>query len=268
MGDATTRGGSRLSGGAEPTDPARQRALRFSILNWSAWSSERETRGAWSSWAGAGDGVDDATPSPVLPMMLRRRLSLFGQRVIGATSECAAGLPAARYVLSTRHGELTRALATLGAIETEGLPSPTDFSMSIHHALLGLLSIHTGNRQGHTALSAGRESFANGLLEAAACIAERPDEPVILVHGDEKLPEGYETFRESDDAALPQVVAIALGPPGAAVGNDVTLELAPAATNAVPTDDMAAEFLRFFLSGARCTRVAGRRTNWIWRRVA
>jgi hypothetical protein len=201
-------------------------------------------------------------------MMLRRRLSPFGQRVIGATSACAVGLPAARYVLSTRHGELTRALATLGAIETEGLPSPTDFSMAIHHALLGLLSIHAGNRGGHTALSAGRESFANGLLEATACIAERPNEPVILVHGDEKLPEGYEAFRESDDAALPLVMALALGPPGAKAGNDVTLELAPAATDAEPTVDMATEFLRFFLSNARCTRAVGRRTSWIWRRVA
>ena len=267
MGDVTTRNDSKPAGGAERADPARQRALRFSVLNWSAWSPERETRRAWSSWAGASADVDDATSPPVLPMMLRRRLSVFGQRVIGATSACAVGLPAARYVLSTRHGELTRALATLGAIETEGLPSPTDFSMSIHHALLGLLSIHAGNRGGHTALSAGRESFANGLLEAAACIAERPNEPVILVHGDEKLPEEYEAFRESDDSALPLIVALALGPPGATAGDDVTLELSLAAANAQPTVDMAAEFLRFFLSDAPTAHVVGRRSSWIWRRV-
>lgn len=268
MGDGTTRNDRKSTGEAEPPHLARLRALRFSILNWSAWSPELETRSAWSSWAGGSADLDDATPPPTLPMMMRRRLSPFGQRLVGATSACAVGLPAARYVLSTRHGELTRALATLGAIETEGLPSPTDFSMAIHHALLGLLSIHAGNRGGHTALSAGRESFANGLLEAVACIAERPGEPVILVHGDEKLPEGYEAFRESDDAALPLVVALAIGPPGASLGNDFTLEVAPAATNAVPTGDMASEFLRFFLSDALCGHAVGRRTSWIWRRVA
>lgn len=117
-------------------------------------------------------------------------------------------------------------------------------------------------------MSAGRESFANGLLEAVACIAERPHEPVILVHGDEKLPEGYEAFRESDDAALPLVVALAVGPPGATAGKDFTLEVAPAATNAVPTIDMASEFLRFFLSDALCAHAVGRRTSWIWRRLA
>jgi len=140
--------------------------------------------------------------------------------------------------------------------------------MAIHHALLGLLSIHTGNRLGHTALSAGWDSFANGLLEAAACIAERPAEPVILVHGDDKLPGGYEAFRGPDDAALPLVVAIALGAPGAAPGRDVTLELAPASTDAGSAACMAADFLRFFLSNEAHARASGRRTQWTWRRAA
>jgi hypothetical protein len=242
-------------------------ALRFSILNWSAWMPGRETRAAWCSWAGADHDGEPTMPAPGLPMMLRRRLSPFGQRLVGAISDCAIGLPPARYVLSTRHGELARALTVLDAIEADGMPSPTDFSMAIHHALLGLLSIHTGNRHGHTALSAGRDSFANGLLEAASCIAERPDEPVILVHGDDKLPSDYAAFREPDDAALPMVVALALGAPGATPGRDVALELAPAGAEAEPAACMAADFLRFFLSNEPHARASGRRTQWIWRRA-
>ena len=243
-------------------------ALRFSILNWSAWAPGRETRAAWCSWAGADDDGGDATKSAELPMLLRRRLSPFAQRLVGTISACAAGLPSARYVLSTRHGELTRALATLDAIEADGLPSPTDFSMSIHHALLGILSIHAGNRRGHTALSAGWDSFANGLLEAAACIAERPEEPVILVHGDDRLPPDYDAFREADDTALPLVVAIALGRPGGASANDVTLEPASETAETPPTACMATDFLKFRLSDAPCVRAIGRRKQWIWRRVA
>ena len=243
-------------------------ALRFSILNWSAWMPERETRDAWYLWAGANDVARNATPSADLPMLLRRRLSPFGQRLVGAIDSCAAGLPPARYVLSTRHGELTRALAALDAIEIDGLPSPTDFSMSIHHALLGILSIHAGNRLGHVALSAGWDSFANGLLEAASCIAERPDEPVILVHGDDKLPPDYEAFRESDDAALPLIVAMALGGPGRTPDDDVTIELGTFAHDSTPTASMATDFLRFYLSKAARARANGRRTQWIWRRAS
>ena len=253
--------------GATPT-VAADGALRFSILNWSAWSPARETRAAWCSWAGAANEGDGATRSADLPMLLRRRLSPFGQRLVGAISACATGLPPARYVLSTRHGELARALATLDAIEADGLPSPTDFSMSIHHALLGILSIHAGNRLGHTALSAGWDSFANGLLEAAACIAERPEEPIILVHADDKLPQDYEAFREADDAALPLVVAIALGRPGGAPTNDVTLEPRSAMAERPPTACMATDFLKFLLSDAPRAHAIGRRAQWIWRRVA
>jgi hypothetical protein len=201
-------------------------------------------------------------------MMLRRRLSPFGQRLFAVVGACAAGLPPARYVLSTRHGQLTRALAAVSAIEADELPSPTDFSMSIHHALLGLLSIHTGNRLGHTALSAGWDSFAGGLVEAAACVAERPEQPVILVHADETLPQAYDRFRETDDAALPLIVAIALGGPGGTTANDVALELVPAEADATPTPSMATDFLRFVLSEAQCAQATGRRLSWIWRRVS
>jgi Beta-ketoacyl synthase, N-terminal domain len=241
--------------------------LRFSILAWSAWTPGREAAAAWRCWAGASNDSASAAPSAELPMLLRRRLSSFGQRLVGAIAGCAAGLPPARYVLSTRHGELARALATLDAIEADGLPSPTDFSMSIHHALLGILSIHSRNRLGHTALSAGWDSFAHGLLEAATCIAERPDEPVILAHGDDRLPGEYAAFREPDDSELPLVMALALGPPGGAAACDVTLEAAATLAQMPPSASIAADFLRFFLSGAAYARGNGRRTQWIWRRA-
>ena len=183
----------------------------FSILNWCAWAPDRETRAAWCGWAEADRDAHDAVPPQALPMMMRRRLSPFGQRLMNVIATCAQGLPSARYVLSTRHGELSRALNILKDIEVETLPSPTDFSMAIHHALLGLMSIHSDNRLGHTALSAGWESFGAGLLEAAVCIAERPEEPVILIHADEPLPASYAAFREADDTALPLIVALAIG---------------------------------------------------------
>lgn len=243
-------------------------ALRFSVLGWSAWSPARETQAAWRAWAGVAEPIGEGPTASVKPMMLRRRLGRFGQRLIGVVTDCAAGLPPARYVLSTRHGELNRALACLTAIETEGLPSPTDFSMSIHHALLGLLSIQTGNCLGHTALSGGWDSFASGLLEAATCIAERPQEPVILIHADEPLPPDYTQFGDADAGMLPLVMAVALGGPGSTANDDVTLEVDPPPVNAPPTASMATDFLHFVLSGAPAVRAVGRRTQWVWRRAA
>ena len=251
---------------------ARAQALRFSVLGWSAWSPDRETRSAWRRWAGAPEAAGEDAQPTTLPPMLRRRLSKFGQKLVGVASDCAAGLPAGRYVLSTRHGEFSRALATLDAIEADGLPSPTDFSMSIHHALLGLLSIHSVNRLGHTALSAGWDSFANGLLEAAACVAERPQEPVVLIHADEPLPGDYAMFGQADEAALPLAMAVCLGgpghsAPGAAPADDILFSVAPAPAGVAASPSMALDFLRFVLSRAPNARSVGRRLQWMCRRA-
>ncbi len=104
-----------LSGAAGRT------ALQFSVLNWSAWSTERETRAAWRAWATGGVEVIDEIATPALPMLLQRRLSPMGQRVVGAISACTVGLPPARYILATRHGELSRALATLDGMREDGV---------------------------------------------------------------------------------------------------------------------------------------------------
>jgi len=258
-----------LADGSLSTDTESAPAIRFSVSRWAAWAPGRETRTAWYQWAGNEPPDGDSAPPPqALPMMLRRRLSPFAQRLVNVINARALGLPSARYVLSTRHGELSRALGVLADIEAETLPSPTEFSMSIHHALLGLLSIHSDNRLGHTALSAGRSSFGAGLLEAAMCIAERPDEPVIMVHADDRLPEAYAAFRETDDAELPLIVALALGRPTAVPSDDISLQLAPRTGRQAPSVSMATDFLRFFLSRTPSGRSVDQRSDWIWRRAA
>lgn len=243
-------------------------SLSFSIVNWCAWAPGRPTRAAWCAWAGVGHDDGDAASAQVLPPMIRRRLSPFGQHLLSAILTCAEGLPAARYVLSTRHGELSRAVKILRDIETENLPSPTDFSMAIHHALLGMLSIHADNRLGHTALSSGWESFAAGMLEAALCIHENPSQPVILIHADEPLPAEYEAFREHDDVGLPVIVALTMGPPIGKLDDDISLQLAPHSTTEAPSPSMVTDFLQFFLSKEASARAIGRRSDWVWHRGA
>jgi hypothetical protein len=140
--------------------------------------------------------------------------------------------------------------------------------MAIHHALLGLLSIQADNRLGHTALSAGWDSFASGLLEAVACLAERPDQPVMLIHADQAMPEGYECFAEADDAMLPLVMAVALGRPGLEGADGFTLQVLPAPDGIAPSPSMAIDFLRFILGREPMARSVGRRMQWVCHRAA
>ena len=239
----------------------------LAVRAWSAWAPQRETPAAWRAWAKATDvGTGEASAGPIaVPMMLRRRSTALGQKMIASALACGETALTGRYVLASRHGEFSRGLSILRSLVAHELPSPAEFSMSVHNGLVGLLSIHLGNTRGHTALAAGLDTFGFGLVEAAAYIVEQPSEPVLLFFGDEPLPGEYEAFGE-DDVDLPLVVALALRAPVA--GDDgIFFDAVPRRSGARPTTAAPLDFLRFLLSGAQSTVSEGARMTWRWRRA-
>lgn len=250
--------------------------LRIRVGAWRAWAPGRETPAAWSDWANGGTGGDAAVTSDsaaapaALPMILRRRATPIGQKLIGAALACGDAARTARYVLASRHGEMTRTVGILDALTQGELPSPAEFSMSVHHGLAGLLSIHTGNRAGHTALAAGADSFGYGLLEAALSLHERPKEAVLLLYGDAPLPDGYAAFDGAEERRpLPLALAIALGPADGGTDTITVGTVARPDTDAQdPSASTALDFLRFLLSGAASATSVGARRTWAWRRGA
>lgn len=205
--------------------------LSFRIADWSAWPAEQV----------------------VLPMALRRRASAVGQRALKTALAVLPPDAAPRYVLSSRHGEITRTTGLLTALAEEGEVSPAEFSMAVHHGLAGLLSIQAGNREGHTAVAAGPDSFAYGLIEAAATAAES-GKPVLHLHFDEPLPDIYAPVAGDPDDDT--ILALMLDP---AAGGAFTLERVPDARG---TGGLAAGFLEFLRSGAR----QGGAGAWRWSR--
>lgn len=246
------------------------RALPITVRGWSAWAPGFESSADWFRWAGA---EADAAPSGAgtaasIPMMLRRRTTALGQKMIAAPLACGT-VATARYVLASRHGEMTRTVGILQALASGELPSPAEFSMAVHHGLAGLLSIHAGNRLGHTAIAAGPDSFGFGLMEAAASLAENSQEPVILLYGDEPLPGEYAAFREAGESHLPFVLALALeaapaGPDGE--GDQILFQALPQVAGVSPTASAAHDFLRFLLSGSASASSHGERMSWVWHR--
>ncbi len=243
--------------------------LRFAVQGWYAWAPGIDTRNAWRDWAGIGPVGDEPEP-PVLPMMLRRRTTPLGNRAAAGVLGCGIVASEARYILASRHGELRRSLGILAAIGRDEVPSPAEFSMAVHHGLTGLLSIHTGNRLGHTAVAADADVFGYGLLEASACLRERPQEPVMLIYCDDELPDEYALFRDDEDAHLPLVVVLALGPamPGADV---ITLKReaynGPRGATEASRGELALIFVRFLLTNSEAATAVGKGAVWSWRRT-
>jgi hypothetical protein len=204
---------------------------------------------------------------------LRRRIGPIGQTAISAALGCEGGLQS-RYVFASRHGELGRTVGILGTVAAAETPSPTEFSMSVHHALAGLLSIHMHNREGHTAVAAGVDTFGFGFMEAAAYVAAEA-KPALLVYYDAALPDGYREFDAPGDA-LPLVVVLHLEPISS---GKPRCAFAPSANPALPvrpalpireeisTTAAPLDFLRFLLTGESSVSSVGRRMTWRWLRA-
>lgn len=255
-------GRNPAAGGPSPSGASG----RFRVKDWAAIGFGLETQEQWRAWACGATPRPIADPPPPagVPSLLRRRVTPLGQRALRA----AYGLAGSnvRYVFCSRHGEFQRTLELLQTIARREPISPAEFSLSVHNALAGLLSIATHNQAGHTALAAGPDSFGFGLLEALGCLAEQPHEPVLLVYFDEPLPPPYTELAESDTPHI--ALAMLLAPPEMARG-DLILSIEPGTGSgeAPAPRCQASDFLTFFLSERSELVYSGGRRIWRWTRV-
>jgi hypothetical protein len=155
-------------------------------------------------------------------------------------------------------------LSILDALAVGETVSPADFTLSVHHALIGLLSIAQGNRSGHTAVAAGPDSFGFGFLEAVACLQERPAEPVIFLYYDECLPPPYDQF----DLMGGQPLAIALALSSSGAGERLALSAVTPDGATAMASSPGLTFLRFLLTKAPEAAWQGERQQWHWGRRA
>ena len=232
--------------------------LSFCVRAWSAWAPGLETEAAWLQWAGRPEPRPSLSPE-ALPVLLRRRVSPLGQRALKAAWSLANST-AARLVFCSRHSEFGRTLSILDSLVSHAEVSPADFTLSVHNALLGLLSIARANRHGHTMIAAGTESFGFGMLEALSCLAERPEDPVVLVYFDEPLPAPYDVF--DLDAPGPIALALTLS---AVDGERFILATGPVDGAPGSGEPGALAFMRVMLGAENQAVTVGEQLVWRWR---
>lgn len=235
--------------------------LAFRIAAWAAWQPGAE--GTWHSGPSSGVSTAAALASDV-PVVLRRRVGELGRNALRAAWGMA-NTGDARFVFTSRHGEFDRTMEILRALSARQLPSPAAFSLSVHNALAGLLSVASKNRCGHTAIGAGVDSFCYGLLEAACRLVEAPDEPVVLVSYDAPLPPPYDELSViPSETALVLALLLGAARPDAEPAVALSLE---AADGAEPEEMPAKRFLNFVMSDAGDGDYVSRHVRWRWRHV-
>jgi hypothetical protein len=127
----------------------------------------------------------------LLERTLRRGLSevtrLFMHVAQLALTDAKLAPDRVQVIFASAFGEIATAEALLAQAFDANASSPARFRHSVHNTAPGLLSISTKNRLPSTAMSAGWETVAMGLFEAAAQLADQAD-CVLLVFAEERVP--------------------------------------------------------------------------------
>ena len=131
--------------------------ITFNIAQWRAWAPGLDSVDDWRAWCQAPVllPASDACPDvSFLPAMQRRRLSRLARMAFSVGWPLAEGLQDLPLVFISRHGETPRTLDILSDLANEQPLSPTQFSLSVHNAVIGLWSILRGETSEMTALAA------------------------------------------------------------------------------------------------------------------
>lgn len=159
--------------------------MLFQVLDWDL------------RWA---KGREELPPldAKVIPASVRRRLNNFGR-----SAGCSAADKLESYpliVFASRYGDIERTVSILDEIARGDTVSPMNFSLSVHNAVPGLLSIGWQLKELQSAISAGTDTLTMGITEAISLLTEFPEKEVLLIYVDFPLPTVFEKFDEPDVA--------------------------------------------------------------------
>ncbi len=183
--------------------------LSFGIRSIGAWSVDFQQLADWQQWPTPQSNDNQLTTAPKLaqvPAMQRRRYSRLTKMQLEVAFQCEAPTNC-RTIFASRHGELNRTVALLQDIVQKQPISPIGFSQSVHNTASGIFSILTNNNAASTSIAAAENALEQALIEAYGQLSEDPAE-LLLVYGDEPVPDVYQQF--TNEPEFPLAVALLL----------------------------------------------------------
>ncbi len=173
--------------------------LSFKLQSWNALAPGLEDKSAWREWLLNPVGLAAEMPKISLkqiPPMLRRRFTDLGKCAAGAALPLLEDIDAIPGVFASRHGDTHLTLSLLEGIAEKEPMSPTGFSLAVHNAFSGLLSIARKDVSEVTAIASQECLIPHALMEAATQLQDR--ERVLCIIYDVPLPELYQPYSEAD----------------------------------------------------------------------
>ncbi|QIT26672.1 beta-ketoacyl synthase chain length factor [Raoultella terrigena] len=235
----------------------------LNIIDWQGRAPGLSETTQWQQWSRLSHAIDPAAPQAKLselPMMTARRLSSGSRLAV----ECGLAMLRRHRIdavlYTSRHGELERNYRILHALATEQALSPTDFALSVHNSAVGNLTIAAQRPIVSSSLSAGRDTFQQGLCEAM-CLLQAGYQRVLMVDFDGHLPEFYHPYLPPAMPTWPYALALVIE-----AGEEWRCSTQRAAPSEEAELPQSLQFLRHYLQESSAFTLAGERLQWQWSR--
>ncbi|MBV1788295.1 beta-ketoacyl synthase chain length factor [Marinobacterium sp. D7] len=173
--------------------------MSFKLQSWNAVAPGLESKAQWRSWLERpfplSSDLHKVSLTQVSPI-LRRRFTELGRCAASAALPLLENIDAVPGVFASRHGDTPLTLSLLEGIAEDQPMSPTGFSLAVHNAVAGLLSIARKDVSEATSIAATENLIPLALLEAVTRLQEH--EQVLCIIYDVPLPELYRPYAESE----------------------------------------------------------------------
>lgn len=234
------------------------------LVDWQARAPGLSETSEWQQWARRPHAIDPAAPQAKLtelPMMTARRLSSGSKLAV----ECGLSMLRRHNIdavlFTSRHGELERNYRILGALAKHQDVSPTDFAMSVHNSSVGNLTIAAKHPIVSSSLSAGMDTFQQGLCEIITLL-HAGYKRVLMVDFDGYLPDFYHPGLPEKMPIWAFAVALVFE-----VGNELQCATQSGSDGEEAPLPQSMQFLQQYLSDVRAFTVAGEKVQWQWSRL-
>ena len=233
-------------------------SVTFAVSSWSGWCHSDDEQPLAETAHIQHSAAPDVS---VIPPMLRRRLNQLGRACASEVLRHIGDQPQTPVVYCSQHGDIERTLNVLSEL-VDGEPvSPMHFSLAVHNAICGVLSIQVGNKANISALAAGENGLVPVLLEAAGILQEGA-ERVICVLCDVVLPDVYRDAQSKPDRAY--ALCFEMVPDGATeLSLQMDKDTGQTGMLAAPLD-----FARFLDGGDRQCRIEHNGRYWSLQKTA
>lgn len=142
----------------------------------------------------------------VIPAMQRRRLSPLAKMALQSALLSLAGQRVDYIIWVSKYGDEEKTLNILKDVLTGQMPSPTQFSTSVHNAIAGLYSILCQDDTPSTSLSC---EWTEALIEAYAILnSQKNAQRILIVAYDQALPDLYMDVTDFPAFAMSTIVSL------------------------------------------------------------